>query len=265
MNKYFQVLKNTFQEYFVYRLNFLLWRFRSFVVFLTLLFFWQAVYGQREEFLGYSRAGMFTYVIGITFLRQVILASRSIDLGGTVRTGELNNLLLRPINVVGFWFSKDLVDKVLNVFLASLEIALVIYLLKIPFYLPAQLTTYLYFVTISFLAMLLYFYLNFIFGALAFWTDQIWAPRWLMMTVLLELLSGGFFPLDVLPPIFVKIIQLTPFPYLVYFPMKIWLEQVALTEVIKILGITGFWTLATYLILNRIWKRGIRNYVAYGG
>jgi len=58
VRKYFQLAKITFQEYFVYRLNFLLWRFRSIVSFVTLLFFWLVIYGGRNELLGYQKAQM---------------------------------------------------------------------------------------------------------------------------------------------------------------------------------------------------------------
>jgi len=264
MPKYLQVIKNTFQDYLVYRLNFILWRFRSFVLFLTLVFFWQAVFGQKESLLGYSREGMLTYVVGITFLRQVVLGSRTADFGGTIRSGDLTNLLLRPISVAKFWFSKDLVDKFLNIIFTTLEIGVVVYLLKIPIYLPQQLITYLWFGIICVIAMFLYFYFSFLFGTIAFWTDQIWAPRWLFMVIFLEFLSGGFFPLDVLPPIFVKVLSFTPFPYMIYFPMKIWLEQVVMLEILRVLTVTIFWTLLTYLAFDRVWKKGIRSYEAYG-
>jgi len=265
MNKYWQVIKNTFQDYFVYRLNFFLWRFRSFVLFLTLLFFWQAVFGQKEIFLSYSREKMLTYVLGIAFLRQIVLASRSADLAGTIRSGELSNLLLRPINVMKFWFSKDLVDKFLNIFFASIEIGLVVYFFKIPFYLPKQPSTYLWFGFICLMAMFLYFFFSFFFSILAFWTDRIWAVRWLFTIIFLQFLSGAIFPLDILPSVLVKVSSFTPFPYMVYFPMKIWLEQVSSQEILRVVITTIFWMLATYLLLKRTWRKGLKTYTAYGG
>lgn len=116
MKKYLQLAKVTFEEYFVYRLNFYLWRFRSLVTFLTLLFFWLAIYGNRVEFLGYQKAQMLTYVVGIAFLRTIVLGSRSVDMADQIRSGGLTKLLLQPIKIIKFWFTRDVVDKLLNLF-----------------------------------------------------------------------------------------------------------------------------------------------------
>ena len=82
MRKYFQLAKLTLEEYFAYRFNFVLWRFRSFVFFLTLFFFWLAIYQGRTELLGYQKVQMLTYVVGVAFLRGVVLSSKSADLAG---------------------------------------------------------------------------------------------------------------------------------------------------------------------------------------
>ena len=96
MSKYFQLAKITFEEYLAYRLNFILWRFRSLITFLTLFFFWLAIYGGKEELLGYQKTQMITYVVGVVFLRSIILASRSADLAGQIRSGELTKIIIAP-------------------------------------------------------------------------------------------------------------------------------------------------------------------------
>jgi len=133
MRKYLTLAKITFEEYLVYRLNFVLWRFRSFVSFLTLFFFWLAIYDSRSEFLGYQKSQMLAYVVGIAMLRSIVLGSRSVDLGGQIRSGELTKIVLRPLGIFSFWFSRDLVDKLLNIFFTFLELAIVLAIFKFPF------------------------------------------------------------------------------------------------------------------------------------
>ncbi len=265
MKKYFQLAKVTFQEYFVYRLNFYLWRFRSLVFFLTLIFFWLAIYGNRVELLGYQKAQMLTYVVGIAFLRTIILGSRSADLGPQIRSGDLTKLLLKPIKAIRFWLTRDMVDKLLNCLFVVVEIAVVLLIFRFPLSFPKNIATYFPFLVLSLLAMFLYFFLSFTLSILAFWTEEIWATRWLFGVIFLEFLAGAYFPLDVLPSWLTKIVYLTPFPYLVFFPMKIWLEQLETGEIIKAILICLIWLIFFWWLATFLWKKGAKNYGAYGG
>lgn len=265
MKKYFQLAKITFEEHFVYRLNFVLWRFRSFVTFLTLFFFWLAIYGNRNEFLGYQKSQMLAYVVGIAILRSIVLGSRSVDLGGQIRSGELTKLVLRPINMFSFWFSRDLVDKVLNIFFTIIEIGIVLTVLKFPFYFPAHWSSVLGFLATMVLGVFLYFFLSMALAITAFWTEEIWATRWLFGVIFLEFFAGAFFPIDVLPAWLQKIIYLTPFPYLVFFPLKIWLEQISGVMAVRAIFICSAWLIFFYWLAHFLWQKGAKNYGAYGG
>jgi len=265
MGKYLLLGKLTFEEYFVYRLNFVLWRFRSLVFFLTLFFFWLAIYGSRESFLGYQKAQMLAYVVGIAFLRSIVLGSRSADLAGQVRSGELTKLFLQPIKIIGFWFTRDIVDKFLNLLFTILEITVVLLIFKFPLWFPQKPESYLFFFILAILALFLYFFLSFSLSVVAFWTEEIWATRWLFGVIFLEFFAGAFFPIDVLPGWLTKIIYLTPFPYLVFFPLKIWLEQLSTVMILKAILICFGWLVFFYWLAHFLWQKGAKNYGAYGG
>jgi ABC-2 type transport system permease protein len=265
MPKYLQLAKITFEEYFVYRLNFVLWRFRSFVFFLTLFFFWLAIYGNRTEFLGYQKSQMLAYVVGIAFLRSIVLGSRSVDLTGQIRTGELTKIVLSPINIFSFWLTRDLPDKLLNIFFTIIEIGVVLAVFKFPFYLPHQASSILAFLVIASLAIFLYFFLSMALAITAFWTEEIWVTRWLFGIIFLEFFAGAFFPIDVLPPRLTRVIYLTPFPYLVFFPLKIWLEQLSTVMILKAILICSGWLVFFYWLAHFLWQKGAKNYGAYGG
>jgi len=122
--------------------------------------------------------------------------------------------------LVTFWFTKDLVDKALNIGFVIAEVALALFLFRLPFYFPQNYTAYFASGLLVVLAIFLHFYLSFFLSLSAFWTDDIWAVRWLFGVVFLEFFAGTFFPIDILPTFLQKIIYLTPFPYLIYFPVK---------------------------------------------
>jgi len=265
MNKYWQISRTTLQESFAYPISFFLWRFRSFVLFLSLFFFWLAIFQNRQSFLGYQKEQMLTYVVGITFLKALVVTSFSADVAGQIRSGELTRVILAPINFFSYQFFRDLTGKGLTFFLVILEIFFLLSFFGFPFYFPQNVVTYLLFLLILLLAILLFFFLSLSLSVTAFWTDDPWATRWLFGVVFLEFFSGGFFPLDTLPVWLSKIIYLTPFPYLIFFPLKIWLEQVSFNESVEILGITLFWLIVFFVLAKVLWQKGSKNYGAFGG
>lgn len=265
MKRYLQIFKLTLQEYLVYRFNFLLWRFRSFISFITLLIFWQAVYGSKETLFGYQKPQMIAYVLGVALLRGIVISSRSADMAGQIRKGELTSVILKPLNIFKFWLAKDLADKILNLLFVFTELFLVLKILKADFYFPKEPVTYLLFFIVLVLAVFLYFFTSFVISASAFWTDDTWATRFLFGVIFLEFMAGNFFPIDVLPKGLANIFYLTPFPYLVYFPIKIWNEQISGLPALKTILICLVWLAFFYFLAKKIWEKGTKNYEAYGG
>ena len=209
---------------------------------------------------------MLTYIIGISVLRAIIFGSRTTDLAGMIKSGELvNKFLVRPWNIIQVFFFRDLAAKLLDIFFGVLELILIIRILKIPFYWPATWHSLLFFVSSCLIALLLYFFLSFLLSLIAFWVDNVWAPRWLFGVIFLEFMSGAFFPLDVLPAPLLKLVYLTPFPYLLYFPLKIYLAQICFSGIIRILAIMLFWLGLVIPATVMVWRRGLRLYSAYGG
>jgi len=207
---------------------------------------------------------MMTYIFGVVILRNIIFSSRSADMAGQIRSGELGRLLIRPLGVFSYWLSRDMADKVLNVVFTIIEVSLLLWLFKINLYFPQEATSYIYF----FVAVTLAFFLNFILSMTisitAFWTEDVWATRWLFGIIFLEFLAGSYFPLDVLPKWLMKFIVLTPFPYLLYYPVKIWNEQLIGFQSWGIILVCVFWLVFFYLISIKLWRRGVKNFNAYG-
>lgn len=264
MRKYWQVIKITFEEYFVYRLNFLLWRFRSLVQLLVLYFLWQAAIPEGQVIFGYDQAKILTYILGTSIIRSFVLSSRSVDAAGEIASGDLSNFLLKPISYLKYWFAKDVTDKILNLFFSTIEISLIILLLK-P---PVIFQTNILFVIFAFLAILLgillYFYLSFLLSLVAFWTPENPWPMRFLFAIFLEFFAGGLFPLDILPKTIFKVLNLLPFPYLLFFPLNVYLGKLTIVEVLLGLGIGLFWILISYQAIRFVFQKGVKSYVAWG-
>lgn len=265
MKKYFQIFHLALQEYFVYRLSFVMWRVRSLISFLVLLFFWLAVYADRSNFAGYEKSQMFTYVIGVAFLRGLIFATRSEALASWIRDGGLNIILVRPLSVFKVLMSRDLADKLMNVGFVILEIILVSEIFNLTLFMPNTYLVVIYSIIFVALAFCLNFFISIVISLTAFWTDDIWAVRFLFGVIFLEFFSGALFPIDILPAGLKTVLSWTPFPYIVYFPIKVWLGQINGPEIAKVIAICVGWTFVFVWLAKTLWNKGYKEYGAYGG
>lgn len=261
MKKYLSIFTITLQEIFTYRLNMVMWRVRQVFVFLIPFFIWKAVLGGGGDIYGYSFAAIMTYLFGTTILRSLVMGSRTVDLGWMINSGYLTIPLMRPINIFSFFFIRDLADKLFNLSFMFLEIPLILLLFRPPVFLQTNPLILLLAVISILLAILIYFYINILFGSLAFWSRDVWAPRFLLM-VIMEFATGAMFPLDMLPLFWQKIALLTPFPYLLYVPLKIYLGT-GLTILPHLLG-SVIWAVILAILANLVWKKGIKSYEAEG-
>lgn len=261
-------MQNTWAEYWVYRLNFMMWRLRSFISFAAIYFFWQAVFiAQTGSIFGWQEGQILTYILGVALLRSVIFSSRTIEVGSEINQGNLTNYLLRPLNFLNYWFGRDLADKFLNIVCTVFELGVFAFILRPEIYLQVNLLSLFFFIFSIIIAVILYFYINLFLGFLAFWTPEswsgIWGPRF-VFTIILEFFGGAIFPLDILPKTVFNFLMLTPFPYFVYFPLKIYLGKTSGREIFMGLMISVFWCGIWYLLIQKTWRAGLKVYGAEG-
>ena len=263
MRKYLFVIRNTFQEYFIYRVSFVMWRFRSVLGLLTGYFLIKAIFSQGKIIYGYDLERILTYIFSVSVLRAIIFSSRTIDLAGAIQSGDLTNILIKPISAIKFWFSRDLADKILNIVFSLLELILIVYLMKPPFFIQLNPFYLLLFVFSITLAVLLYFLINYLLALIGFWTPEVWAPHFIF-NILLNFFAGGLIPLDVLPKKVNIFFQLTPFPYLLFNPISIYLGKVHWSIGVSMIVVCSVWIGIFYLIIKRVWQKGLLIYQAEG-
>ncbi len=265
MRKYWLLIQATLQEYLVYRLNFFLWRVRAVLQLAILFFLWTTVYQHHTTIFGYSHAQIMTYVLGISLIRSYILAAHlSEGVGAEIVTGNLTNTLLKPISYLRYVFVKDLSDKLINVGFSSVEVLAIVWLFRPPLTFQTH-PLYLLATFVSILiALSLYFFANLLISSTAFWlVEDWWAPRF-VFGILLDFLAGGLFPIDILPAFFAKFLLYLPFPYILFFPMKVYLGQLPLVDVAIGLLVGSAWLIIAYLSQQIVWHLGLRRYEAAG-
>lgn len=264
LSKYLALVRIQWQNGLVYRVNFLMWRLRNIIQFLASYFFWQAATQGHYQVLGYRREQIFTYIFGVLLLGTFVLSSRSVDVAGDIVESGLSGKLIKPINYIFYWFVSDVSDKALNMALAFFEFVMLYVWLKPSLFIQINPKLLLVFGLSILFAFILYFLMNFTLGMIAFWTLEVWAPRFLFF-IILSFLAGGLFPIDILPQKVFMLIKLTPFPYLLYFPLEVYLGRVPFTTLLGGFMLSVAWTVGMWFVLRFVWQRGLRRYEAFGG
>jgi ABC-2 type transport system permease protein len=263
MNKYLLVIRNTWDEIVTYRLNFIMWRVRTILQILTVYFLWSVLIPQNGQIFGYTQSKILTYVLVSALVGSIVFATRTQEIGDNINSGDLSIFLIRPINYFGYWFAREIGDKAMNIVFSIVELMIMYIILRPPVFIQTDIV-YLLLMAISIaFAVMLQFISGSLLGMIGFWSPEVWAPRFIYF-ILLSFLAGSIFPLDVLPNQYRSLMELLPFPYLLYFPLKIYLGQLSMSEVIRGMSIVLLWSGALGILLSRVWKKGLKEYAAVG-
>ncbi len=263
LKSYYLVGRNTWDETVSYRLNFMVWRLRVVLQLLTTYFLWFTILPSGKYFAGYNQSMMLTYILGTAILSAFILSTRTSSVAEDITQGTLSNYLIRPLNYFWYYFSRDLGDKAMNIVFSIGEISVIVLFFHPPFYIQTNIIYLVVFFISLIFAIVLNFFFNMILSFIGFWSNEVWAPRFIFY-ILLTFFAGGLFPLDILPrPLFI-FFQLLPFPYLLYTPMKLYLGTLNINQSFLSLLIGGLWTIGTWIIAKHIWRKGLKLYGAEG-
>lgn len=262
--KYGSIFRISLVNILEYRINFFVGRIRNLIVLLTLYFLWHSIFPAQGKLFGYSQDQIFTYVFAIHLLRSLVLNTNTAGIAAEISYGgKFFSYLLKPISYLKYWFSVDLAYKLIDFSFALLEVFLVIYIFKISIYLaPDPSFWILAAISITF-ALLLNFYLGYFVALIAFWTPQAWGPRFLF-DLLLSFSAGAFFPLDVFPKGAQIIFNALPFPYLLFFPVSIFLGRVSPIGIVTGFLITLSWIAILYFAIRYVWRKGLEIYEGGG-
>lgn len=263
MGKYISIFKIAWQQNLIYRLNFILWRIRSVMQLLLVYFIWWSVFRSQDIILGYTISSILTYILVAALIKAIVLSTRVTDLIDSINSGSIVNFLIKPLGFVRYYLARDVADKLFNILFYIAEVSLLVFLLKPEIIIQKDVLILIYFIFAVAGGLVIYFCINFVISLTAFWVENSWGPLFLM-SVLLESLGGGLFPIDILPKSIFNILMLTPFPYLIYFPSKLYLGTMSMPEIVNGFIVILLWVSILIFLMNAVIKAGFRHFSAAG-
>ncbi len=263
MNKVYAIIQTAWQRQLAYRFTMAAYRIGEILEVLFLIVMWSALYENRPIISGYTLPEMLTYVL-IGNLVSIVTRNFIISIvTRDIHEGGLSLFLVKPITYLRYAFIRELGRVTLPTALSVTTHLLVIacFSNRILFNTDARvLTIFLLMVILAFFQELM---LSFIVALVCFWTHEV-DGLYSAIDRLKRFISGSYFPLTLLPPLYVKVSLLFPFAYAFFVPTQLFLNKMTVAEGLYGLGVQIVWLALLYGLIQLVWYKGIRKYEGVG-
>ena len=210
-----------------------------------------------------------TSIVTYVWLQQaffrMLLASDS-ELADKIRTGGIAYDLCRPLHFYGYYYARDMAQKLMGSLLRAVPMLAFAALLPkgwsigAPVSFPALLVSLLGLM----LGLLCICSLSNITMGVAMRTIDSMGLR-AMLNLLMMTFSGNVLPLTLFPDSWQKVITLLPYAQLLDAPIRIYTGEWALSQAPRVLLMQLFWLAALTLLGLLIWNRNQKHLVVQGG
>src|SRR5436190_5754917 len=268
MKKYWYVLNVGIQNNLTYRFNFLARTIFGFLPLIAVLYIWRTIYSGKgpEAMIGtYTLAEMISYYL-VTTIVDALTAVNEDDwqIAADIKDGNISQFVLKPIDYLVYRLFLFFSGRATYLAVAAAPLAIFVLCLRQYFVLPPNLTTFGFFLVSTMLTALLQFFISYTMAMLAFWVLEV--STFIFILFAFEYIaSGHMFPSDILPANVVRVLQFTPFPYQMYFPVSLYLGKISQQDMLLGLLVQASWVAAAYGLARFMWLRGLKRYSAVGG
>lgn len=207
----------------------------------------------------YGQKGIVSYIaFNQATLWITLFITNGLGLEQSVRTGQIALDLMRPVHLFNQAVSREW-GQILYQFLYKFLPIYILYFFIFSLQLPNQISVYGWTLTSLILAAYISICINYLIGVAALWTTE---SRWFYWVnyALSMLLSGFFIPLEWLPAWLRMISFCSPYPYLLYYPTRIYMQlehgTVVLGALLWCIGFTCVCVAATHGLRRKLEVQG---------
>ena len=268
--KYSSILRASVITALEYKANSMVGLFAILSGLLVEYLIWSMVYSSEntgQTIQGITTQWSFNRLIAYIFLSMIIGQLKSSwvtshEMIMQIRQGFMNQYIVKPLS----FFSYHLMNFIGTNILYYVPYSLLIFFspfifndiifinsIQIPFFLLALIMS-------IYLSYSIYFFMV----CFAFWFGEVRALL-AAYNISMFVLAGQIIPLDFFPEVYNQIINYTPIPYLIKFPVDIAMAtQINLFHWLYLLLIGLFWCVVMRFLSSLLYNFGIRRYEAYG-
>lgn len=266
MKKYIRVFQVGFQNALEYRADFMIGLCSLFFPLFIQINMWIQIFSnsKKDYIYNYNLMQMICYVVLSGLISKAMNISVEYEIMSDIKDGGLSKFLTRPISYLGYRISQNIGGKCAQMIIVFVFIVITMIISAALFTMNYTFHMVLVFLFAIILSIILKVAISILISSLAFWIGETWAA-FMMLDVIINIMSGGMFPLDIFGDDFVAFARCLPFQYTIYFPIQILTGQVRTNDIFKGLVIQMIWILGCCLSGKLVWKKGLKVYIAAGG
>jgi ABC-2 type transport system permease protein len=251
------------QRSITYRFTVIAYRIGELAEILIIIAMWSAIYSHQTSIGGYTLNQMLTYLI-LGNLINVITRNFLTDyMSRDIREGTLSFLLIKPVDFFRYIIAREIGRTSLTSVIAVCTQVTVLLVFHKLFIFNHDVRVWIILTIMVFLAFWLELLQAFLTALITFWTDEVTA-LYTVMGRLEKFFSGGYFPLNLLPPLFVTVSFCLPFAYSFFIPTQLYLGKISLVQGLQGLVVQVIWIALLYGLIKLVWKRGLKRYEGVG-
>lgn len=266
MKKYIYCFTMGISKATEYRFDFFFSYFGALFPILIQVSMWKAIYETTGEGIlygyTYHKMLLYTFFVGVT--AKFISTGFEWEINDDIKNGGLNKYMVKPINYCyyrgacffGERFSLSIIFLIILVVISGI--------FKSLGYFEIDLLGIGQFIVAILLALVLNFVVFFIVGLLGLWFSEI-SRIFPAISIIIMVISGGIFPLDILGDSFNRVILFLPFKYMLQFPVEIITGKDMTIPIYFLFMVQTFWIIVFGIVSGILWKNGLKKYIAVGG
>lgn len=262
LGKWRKTISVSLSRYMAFKADFFLMLVAPSLVFIAINYnIWRSIYESRGggSISGFTMDQMLHYQCWSFIVALLVRSHRTWNLSEHIRLGRMTAFLLYPFDAWKYYAGEFIAFQVLQVGTAVLAIGVLDLFNFLP---PLDIATCLLGIGFSLLVSVLWFVIDFTFGLVAFWLEEVWIFR-VIFGFFAVLFSGAFIPIELFPPALQRFLEYTPFPFITSVPANIFLGTSAVSLSSATVTLLG-WIGGLTLFAMWLWRRGLRLYNAAG-
>nr|WP_308624491.1 ABC-2 family transporter protein [uncultured Eisenbergiella sp.] len=266
MNPYRCTFQMGMEKALEYRVNFILSLLSAVFPIIIQTFLWNYLYGNSDaaSMTGYSYSQIMVYTLLAAMVSHLVYTGFEYQVNQDIKNGGLNKYLVRPVNYRSYQFFSFLGEKAPQLLILLAVAAALLVFSVFTLGLVLSLPRVLAFLTSLVLALVLNFFIFYCVALISFWLTDV-NLLFGTVSVVLVVVSGGIFPMDIFGERIAFLINLLPFGYTTQFPVNIINGRFGLYETAVGFICQIFWIICFGMLGGLLWKRGLRRYTAVGG
>ena len=264
LKKYGYIIKMTWIQALEYKANTLVGVFAIFSGLTIEYLIWKQVFTTQgvTEIRGFTFSGLMVYIFLSMMIGQLKSSwATSLEMIDSIRNGELNKYLIRPVSFYLYHFM---------MFIGYNSLFYIVYLVALilfPIIFPGWIFSTSLHIGGFLIALIISIYLSYAIYycmvCVAFWFGEVRALL-IAYNIANIVLSGQIIPLRMFPESIHNAINMTPLKYLVDFPVSIATGNLPIAEWLPNYITAIGWCIAISLLGKIIYNQGIQVYEGYG-